>query len=172
MKKLKILPSLLISLFVLALFATATSASDYGYGKHGYGYGKHGYHYGYKGHGYKSGHYYKGKHYYKRRHHGGYYKYKGHNRDAEYLIGGLLLGGLLHHFYHQPRYQQPRTVHRTVIQRSPSTATTSRRPDTILGQGEYTRRLIRGEDGRCYELIQRGDGTEQLTEKDPSVCDE
>jgi len=175
MKKVKVLPSLLIPLLVCALFATTTSAGErvydgHGYGKHGYSYGYKGH--GYKGHGYKGGHFYKGRHYYKHGHHRGYYKYKGHDRHAEYLVGGLLLGGLLHHFYYQPRYRQPSVVHRTVIQRTPSTEATSRRHDTILAPGEYTRRLILEENGRCFELIERGDGSEQLTEKNPSVCGE
>lgn len=171
MKKSTTLPSKLLVFLFLTLFASSLAARDgsHYYGKHG-GYGEHGRHFKHGGYG-EHGNFYRhgGKHYYNdHRYSRHYYGYRSHNHDS-YLIGGLILGGVLHHLYTQPR--QTEVIHRTVIHSTRTdTSESSRQP--ILAPGEFTRRLIADENGRCFELIERADGSETLTEMNVAECGE
>jgi hypothetical protein len=121
--------ALLTALVATALIAGAPTASA-GHRYHGY-YGP-------------PGHYY-GPGYYKRRH-------NGHN-EAAYLVGGLLLGGLITHAYHESRavYPAPR-VERVY-------------PAPAAGQ-----RLVRDARGNCFSSEFDGAGTEYRTPVDPALC--
>ena len=71
-------------------------------------------------------------------------------------------------------------IYRTVIHRTDVHGTKSHRADTHssdraahgtdLYEGEYTRRRIKDQQGRCFELIRREDGTESLKEMDAEAC--
>lgn len=164
------------SLFLVALLTSPVSAGNrYNGGNNHYsGYNNH---IGVKRHHGSS--YYGGRHYsndYRYKHHGynyknhGYnkhygYSYKHHDNHYEYLVGGLFLGALLHHGYQS--YHQPRVIHRTVIHSTPRV-----NHDSSVYEGEYTRRIIRDSEGRCFELTRRDDGSELLKELDVKECAE
>lgn len=126
---------LLAALISTSLIFAAPLASA-GHRYHGHG---HGYHGGYYGH-------------------GGYYRHRGHhnnnnNDEAAYLVGGLLLGGLVTNAY----YRSQRTYQPAVIERTYSAP--------AAGQ-----RLVRDAQGRCFTSEFDANGTEYRTATDPALC--
>jgi hypothetical protein len=105
-------------------------------------------------HGYKYGHHYRHGHrgYHHRRHHR---RHRGHHsNEAAYLAGGLILGSILTHAYHEPR----RVVRRTVVH------------DPVVIRRTEGRRLFRDRDGNCFERTRSRSGDELLIELDRSEC--
>ena len=156
--------------------------NNHGYGKHHYnkhGYGKHAFGGNHRarhgGRHFRSGrHFNKGRHFGHRKHfgHSGRYHhgrrhlgYRAHHHgnQGKYLVGGLILGSLLHRAHSEP---EPQVVYRTVIDRTPAAQPGERE----LRAGEYTRRLVSDAEGRCFELIRRADASETLNEVDTDLC--
>ncbi len=127
---------LLAGAISMALIAAAPGAyAGNRYGHHGY-YGGHGY-----GHGY-------GGHYYRHKHGNG-----NNNDEVAYLIGGLVVGGLLTNAYYKSRpVYQPATVQRSYA--APA-----------AGQ-----RLVRDANGACFTSEFDSAGTEYRTAVDPALC--
>jgi len=143
---------------------------------HAGGYG--GYYSGYHG-GYHGGHI------------SGHYGYRGSGRAANYLLGGLILGGIISYAfshphrrdYHGHRYSSrghyshrnshrgnysasdTYTVHRKVV-RKPYYKTYSRRP--VLAQQSH---LHKDRYGNCFRIRYGEQGEELRTEQPRSVCD-
>ncbi len=128
---------------LIAACLTISAPTTWAGGRHeGHG-GYPGY---YGGHGYYAGH---GHRYYGHRH------YRGHHDNDEwaYLLGGLVLGGLVTHAYH--RQQE-------AVQAVPA-------------QGYYAvpnsgQRLVRDAYGNCYTSTFDAAGTEYRTPADPALC--
>jgi len=139
---------------------------------------------GYRGHysGYHGSHY--GGHY--SGHYSGHYGYRGSRRAADYLVGGLILGGILHYAFSHPHrrghngyhhrshshhsyrssYTTPRShrVYREVVSR-PYYKTYSNRP--VIRQQSH---LHKDRYGNCYEIRYGTQGDELRTEQPRSVC--
>jgi len=128
-----------------ALWATMASspAEARGY-HHNHYYGGHGYHAGY----HRS---------YRRGYRHGYRRGHRRNNDAAYLAGGLVLGSLLTHAYHNHQDRYVRDVR--VVRERP------------LRQSErVSRRLFRDRHGNCFERTYTPDGDELLLELDERQC--
>lgn len=159
---------LLIALTAAVLLFGTSFAHAGGYGGHYSGYygGHHGGHY--------KGHY--------RRHSG----YRGSRRAADYLIGGLVLGGILHYAFshphrrayhgyhhrsydrysHRSSYSAPGSyrVYREVVSR-PYYKTYSSRP--VVTQQSH---LHRDRHGNCYRVTYGSRGEELRAERPRAVC--
>jgi len=130
----------------LILAAPLTWAGD---GHRGGGYrGGHGH---YDGHRYGHGHGHYRPYYYGHHHNNG-------DDEVAYLLGGLLLGGLVTHAYYN---SQPRAVAAPPAQYAPAPAYTS------YPQG---RRLVRDAGGNCYESYFDAAGAEIRVPISPSEC--
>lgn len=129
---------------MLTLVAPTSWADGRGYGHYKHGYG-HGYRHYHGGHGYR---YYGGHHHHK--HHNG-----GDDDEVAYLVGGLLLGGILTHAYHtsQPRYVAPAPAY------APAYAVPA-----------ADRRLVRDAAGNCYESYYDASGREVRVPVAPNQC--
>jgi hypothetical protein len=103
------------------------------------------------GHGWHHGHYWRG-----------YGHHHGDDDDAAYLIGGLLVGGLVTHAYYRSRPVYATPYPSTIVYRE-----TIYPPPPVLISG---RRLLRDLEGRCYELQADGQGNELRTELPASAC--
>jgi hypothetical protein len=130
-----------------ALTLTFTAPLSWAGGGHGRGhyYGGHGHYYG--GH----GHYYRG--------HGHYYHRHGHHNGDDdevwYLVGGLLLGGVLTHAYHTSQaraYAPAAPAYAGYAAPTPS------------------RRLVRDAAGNCYESYFDASGAEIRVPVSPQQC--
>ena len=112
----------------------------------------HGYHYGYD------------RYHYDRRSHRRHYRHKRYhrkNRDGAYLLGGLALGALITHAWHQPnrhhnRHHSDQYDHHT-------------RTRVVHRDAPVSRRLFRDRNGNCFERIRQG-GEELLVELSASEC--
>jgi hypothetical protein len=136
-----------VAALLLPLGTPASWADGRGYGhyKHGYGHG-HGHRHYYGGHG---GYRYYGGHHHHNHHNGG------GDDEVAYLVGGLLLGGILTHAYHtsQPRYVAP----------APAYA-----PAYTVPAAD--RRLVRDSAGNCYESYYDASGREVRVPVAPNQC--
>lgn len=151
---------------MIALPASAGGHRDGYYGKHG-GYSHHrgynrGYHRGYDRayhRGYKRGYRHHGRHY--RRH---------HDRNAAYLLGGIVLGSVITHAVSAPRYHRPAYSHRdVVVVDRPTTVRSYRTP--VSTSAPIGRSLYRDIDGNCFERRSDADGNELLEELPAAACD-
>src|SRR5262245_19780065 len=98
---------------------------------------------------------------------GGYHHHS-HNDAAAYLVGGLLVGGLVTNAYYaaRPAYVYPAS---TVMYRE---ATYAVPPPVVITQGVAApgHHLLRDLEGRCYERSTDSAGNELRTELPPSAC--
>lgn len=104
------------------------------------------------------GHHYNGGHYYKHYRSHGYRRgyHRRHRNDAAYLVGGLLLGGIIVDAIHRNRdYHE---VHRPRVTRHMDDAS------------RITRYLHRDRYGNCFERTFDSAGDEHLVELSPSAC--
>ena len=123
---------LIITMISVMLVGFSFDAQGRGYSHHNGGH--------YYGHGYRYGH---GHH--------------GHNDEAAYLFGGLVLGSILTHAYE--RRHQPYVVHESrVVQ------------NAVVVERRVSRRLFKDRNGNCYEKNFNSAGDELLIELDPNEC--
>ncbi len=131
-------------------------------------YGNHYKHPGYYGHKKHQGYYGHGGH---RKHH------RGHNsHNAAYLAGGLILGSIIahsyhnHHYSHRPAY---RVVHRSsyhepVVRRQIiySTRVYEPHPEQIISGRHFYQDL----EGNCYEILRSDEGDELKKQLPEETC--
>ncbi len=110
--------------------------------RHG-GHGGHGGYYGHGGHGYYHGH----------------HRHRRNNDEVGYLIGGLLLGGLVTHAYHRSQQQR--------VYAAPVERVYAERAYAVPTAGQ---RLVRDSRGGCYTSEFDSSGTEYRTPVDPALC--
>jgi hypothetical protein len=124
---------------MLSAFSAPAEAGSHYRGHQGYGghYNRHSYRHSY-GHGYRRSH---------RSHHS--------NRGA-YLVGGLVLGGIIASAIH--RNHDPYVVRESRVEQS------------SRADRRVTRRLYRDRDGNCFERTFSSNGDELLSELDPADC--